>query len=313
VEVDGVKATTHQTPLDGFKFITADQFDNISDDVLDGIAEERNLTANSSNRKRIRDSLKDKYQALIVDRVHHGVIEPGARERYMTTWGGHQRGTFVGEAASLMMVFKSFPITVVSKILGRDIYGTGARTWAEGAWKGKFHLIGMVAAAGMAGYIGNALRDMTNGRTPRRLVDEGGDINWDVWIMSLQRGGGLGIYGDLLLSEYDTQYRHALSTLAGPVFGQIDPLAAMGSKAMGAATGKEGVRAESLLYDAEKFAEGNIPYSSLFYVKPVLDYFIFWNLKEMASPGVLKRTERSVKDKNHQDFWVTPSEDRFEF
>jgi hypothetical protein len=144
-------------------------------------------------------------------------------------------------------------------------------------------------------------------------VDEGGDINWDVWIMSLQRGGGLGIYGDLLLSEYDTQYRHALSTLAGPVFGQIDPLAAMGSKAMGAATGKEGVRAESLLYDAEKFAEGNIPYSSLFYVKPVLDYFIFWNLKEMASPGVLKRTERSVKDKNHQDFWVTPSEDRFEF
>jgi hypothetical protein len=45
----------------------------------------------------------------------------------------------------------------------------------------------------------------------------------------------------------------------------------------------------------------------------VLDYFIFWSLKEMASPGVLKRTERSVKDKNHQDFWVTPSEDRFEF
>jgi polyhydroxyalkanoate synthesis regulator phasin len=313
-EWDAIRSTKYamdEEPLDGFSFITTDQFDNISDDALDGIAEERGWVATGSNRKRVRDSLKDKYGAVIVDRVNHGVPEPGAKERYVTTFGGSQRGTFVGEASSLLMVFKTFPVTVASKILGRDIYGTGAKSFAEGAKQGAFRIAGLIAAAGVAGYIGNAMRDLTAGRTPKRLIEDGGKVNWDVWIASMQRGGGLGIYGDFLLSEYDRSYRTALGALAGPVGGQIDPLAALGSKAVGLATGKDGVRAESLAYDAEKFIEGNIPFSSLFYVKPVLDYFVFWNLKEMVSPGVLRRSERSVRDKSHQDFWITPSEDRF--
>ena len=312
-EWDAMRSTKYGVdgePYEGFKFITADQFDKIADNVLDEIAEERGWTATGSNRKRVRDSLKDKYGAVSVDRVMHGVPEPGAREKYLTTWGGSHRGTFNGEASSMLMVFKMFPVTVASKILGREIYGHGAKNFVEGAKLGAFRIAGLIAAAGIAGYIGNAMRDLTAGRTPKRLLEDG-KVNWDVWMAAMQRGGGLGIYGDFLFSEYDRSYRNALSTMAGPVAGQVDPLFAMASKAVGLATGKEGVKAESLAYDATKFAEGNIPFSSLFYVKPVLDYFIFWNLKEMASPGVLRRTERSVRDKSHQDFFVTPSEDRF--
>jgi hypothetical protein len=307
------KYTVDGDPYEGFKFLTVDQFKNIKDDMLDSIVAERGLTENASNRKRILQSIQDKYQSLLVDRMMHGVPEPGAKEKYFTSWGGQHRGTFAGEIASLVAIFKSFPITVANKVMGRDLYGTGAKTFLQGVNQGKWRIAQLIAMTTVLGATANAARDILNGRTPRRMVESNGDINWDVFMAAMQRGGGAGIYSDFLFSEYDSQWRHASQNLLGPVLGQVDPLFAMASKARGAAMGNEGVRAESLLYDAEKFAEGNIPFASLFYVKPVLDYFIFWNLKEMASPGVLKRTERSVKDKNHQDFWVTPSEDRFEF
>lgn len=301
-------------PLQGQKVITSDAFDRVSDSTLDALIADRGLTANPVNRKRQRELLKQKYEGLLIDSVDTGVPTPGAREKYITTFGGRaQAGTWFGELARSVMMYKSFPLTVAMKVLGREMYGGGdglkAHEWLMSK-QGKFRVAQLIAMAGIAGYAGMAAKDALRGRTPKPLFVDG-KPNMDVWYASLQQGGGLGIYGDFLFSEYDSRYRSFLGAAAGPVLGQLDPAASLITQLRGAAAGKEDVDAEKIGYNAWKLAEQNMPFASLFYVKPVLDYFIFWNVKEMLSPGVLQRQERSVRDKAHQEFFITPSEDRF--
>ena len=52
----------------------------------------------------------------------------------------------------------------------------------------------------------------------------------------------------------------------------------------------------------------NTPFINLFYIRPVLDYLILWNLQEMADPGSLYRNERRVEQSNGQGFFVRPSD-----
>lgn len=302
-------------PLEGRRVITADAFDRVSDGELDALVTDRGLTANAVNRKRQRELLKQKYEGLLLDSVDTGVPTPGAKEKYVTSFGGRaQAGTWFGELADSVMMYKSFPVTVGLKILGREMYGGGdgakAIDFLMSNHKGKFRVAQLIAMAGIAGYAGMTAKDALRGREPKPLFVNGRP-NMDVWFASLQQGGGLGIYGDFLFSEYDSRYRSFLGAAAGPVLGQLDPAASLITQLRGAATGKEDIDAEKVGYNAWKLAEQNMPFVSLFYVKPILDYFIFWNVKEMLSPGVLRRQERSVRDKSHQDFFVTSSEDRF--
>jgi hypothetical protein len=37
-----------------------------------------------------------------------------------------------------------------------------------------------------------------------------------------------------------------------------------------------------------------------------MEHFVMWQIKEALSPGVFRRTERSVENHNHQEYWVEP-------
>lgn len=297
-------------PLQGRSVITSDAFDGITDDVLDDLLTERGLKHITANRNRQRDLLKQKYEGLLLDAVDTGVPKPGAREKYITTLGGRmQAGTGWGELTKAIMMYKSWPITVAMKVLGREMFGgaENARAWDFLATKqGWFRISQLIAATGIAGYASMTAKDLFAGKEPKPLMVDG-EPNMKVWTAALAQGGGLGIYGDFLFTEYDSRYRTFSGQLLGPVVGQLDPIAALATKTRGAVTGAEDIDAEQLGYGAWKLAEQNMPFASLFYVKPVLDYFIFWNVKEMLSPGVMRRWGRSVEDKNHQEFWIDPS------
>jgi hypothetical protein len=62
------------------------------------------------------------------------------------------------------------------------------------------------------------------------------------------------------------------------------------------------------LTEAGKFFQNNTPYINLFYIRPVLDYFIFWNLQEMLAPGSLEKMEKAVEGRNHQGYFFKPSD-----
>ena len=144
-----------------------------------------------------------------------------------------------------------------------------------------------------------AIKDALKGRTPKSLVNKDGSFNWEVLVSSAQRGGGLGIYGDLLFNEYDRSYKNALTTLAGPVFGQLPEVAAIGSSA---------VRGQKFAQPLKNLMVQNTPYINLFYVRPVLDYMILWQIQEMLSPGSVRKIERKIEKENNQSFFISPSE-----
>jgi hypothetical protein len=284
------------------KIITPDQLRNVPDETIDKLLGDQKPTV--ANRLRERDRLDTQLRAYYRDRVDIAVPTPGAAEKKYATWGGMRPGTPWGEAARLIMMFKSFPITIMTRVLGREVYGSGSDTlghWLMNDHRGKFHTAQLIAMLTIAGYMSSAIRDALKGRTPRRLVEDDGTINYSTLQDAAARGGGLGIMGDYLLNDYDRGYRNALSQAAGPVLGQIDPLADAFTRA------KRG-EFDSALDKTGKLALDNTPFINLFYMRPALDYLIFWNMQEAMTPGSLKRLEHAVEQKNHQGFFLPPSE-----
>lgn len=255
-----------------------------------------------TNLQRVRTDLETRIRTFITDQVDDAVLTPGAREKIFTTWGT-QAGTAAGTFARLFMHFKSFPITVASRIIRREMVGHEAKFFGG---RGTLRMIEMIAMTTLGGYVATAIKDALKGRTPRRIMEDDGTINIDVIAQAMARGGGLGIYGDLLMSEYDQAYKNPISVTAGPAIGAA-------AEAIGLTS--QGVRS---IFDDDvnapssrnvvRLIQSNTPYANLFYIKPIIDYMILYKLDEMLNPGSLRKMERRIEERNHQRFFAPPSE-----
>lgn len=244
--------------------------------------------------------LEQKLRTYFTDRIDMAVPTPGAAETKFLTFGT-QSGTPLGEALRLLTMFKSFPTTVTRKIMGREVFGRGSRTfreWLAHDHKGKLHMAQLIAMTTIGGYMAGVLKDAAKGRTPKPLVADG-KIVWPTINEAFLRGGGAGIMGDFMFTEYDQSFNTFTGVMAGPVFGQADMLAAGVAKT---------IRGEDPTREFSKTLLNNVPFINLFYIRPILDYFIIWNLQEMVSPGYVDRMADSVESKNQQEFFVDPRE-----
>lgn len=297
-EWDIIRNTAWSTE-DGKRFLTPDNIKNTTQEDLARALAAQSKPNTTFNQVKLLNELETKLRTYLVDRVDYAVPSPGVAETRLTNLNS-RAGTPLGEAVRTIMMFKSFPITILQKTFGREIYGRGAMTmkeWLLHDHKGKFQLAQTIALATIGGYLSGVVKDALKGRTPKPLIKDGKIVTTTLNDAAL-RGGGLGIMGDLLFSEYDRQYRSFLGVAAGPVAGQLDPLADIITKMRSG----EDVSAETV-----KFAQNNTPFVNLFYIKPVLDYFVLWNLQEAMNPGSLKRAEKQVEDVNQQGFFVRPS------
>lgn len=281
--------------VEGRNYITPDSLLMASDEAVDKLLVARDIKPTANNRLRMRDQLETQLRTYFADRVDIAVPTPGNEERVYAHWNT-QAGTPLGEAVRMMMMFKAMPITVLRKVVGREVYGNGSDTvlkWLMNDRTGNFRMIQLIAMTTLGGYLSGMIKDSLKGRTPKDPTDPRTIQD------AMLRGGGLGIYGDFLFTEYDRSYRSALGTLAGPVVGQLDPIADIMTKAR---------RGENVSTETGKLVMGNTPFINLFYIRPVLDYLILWNLQEMSDPGSLYRNERRVEQQNGQGFFVHPSE-----
>lgn len=290
---------SHVVDHNGQKYLLPQEV-KIPDSTLAELVKERGLNPTPANILRERDRIDTALRTYYMDRVDHAIPTPGAAERKYTTFDT-KAGTPLGEAVRMIMLFKSFPITIMRKILGREIYGRGADTvgqWLLNDHRGKLNLATMIAMGTTIGYVSGTIKDALKGRTPKPLVDESG-IVWKNVNDAAIRGGSLGILGDVLMSEYESSYRGFLSSMAGPIMGQLDTV-------MDIKTGLQ--RGEDVRATTGKLFLDNAPMINLFYIRPVLDYLILWNLQEMMSPGSLRRMESAVERNNHQGFFMKPSQ-----
>jgi hypothetical protein len=273
---------------EGGKMLLPDQVQFLTDDEIAQLVKLDKRKPTAANIARMRDQLETGLRTYYMDRVDIAVPTPGAGERVYTGLGT-QSGTPLGEAVGMLMLFKTFPITIMRKILGRVVHGRGSPTfrhWLMNDHRGKFDLAMLMAMGTALGYVSMSLKEMVAGRTPKPLVQDG-ELQWNVINDAAIRGGSLGMLGDVMLTQYDNDYRGFLKTLSGPAFGQLDTLFDMKSRAMAG---------ESIKGPAGKLLIDNTPFINLFYLRPVLDYFVLWNLREMLSPGYLQKMDERYRD-----------------
>lgn len=281
--------------VDGRKYLTPDALLQVSDGRMFDLMGPRKMASTANNLSRMRDEVDTRMRTYFADRVDIAIPTPGNEERVYAHWNT-QAGTPLGEAVRMVMLFKAMPITVLRKVMNREVYGHGSDTflkWLQNDRTGNFRMAQLIALTTIGGYISMSIKDALRGRTPLDPSDP------KTIQAALLRGGGLGIYGDFLFNEYDRSYRSALATAAGPVVGQIDSIANIYDRV------KSG---ESAVNETGKLLLANTPFINLFYIRPVLDYLVLWNLQEMTDPGSLYRNERRVEQQNGQGFFIRPSD-----
>lgn len=244
--------------------------------------------------ERVRFEAMRRLLAAVSEEVDMAVITPGAREQ-LFTGGGLQRGTWKGELTRSVFLFKSFPISVVlrhwTRAMGMPSPGGRAA-----------YIAAFLASTTMLGALSQQLNDMASGRNPREMV---GKDAGKFWLGALLKGGGLGLYGDFLLSDHTRYGGGALASMLGPVAGLVDDVVKLAQGIpLNAVEGKP----EQTGGDLVKLGKGLIPGANLWYAKAALDHMIFNQLQEYFSPGYLRKVEQRSKKQFNQTYWWRPQD-----
>ena len=287
-----IRKTAMEKADDGREFINIAMLDQISD------ADVKKITGLDNLSKREILIEKDKFKAsvsgMLLDRSIYAVIEPDARVRATLTQG-FLGGTGMGEAIRFFGQFKAFPLSIVQKVLGREIdYFKGPN---KDLARGIVGLGSIIVTSGLLGYLSMTIKDLLKGRSPRDPTK----LN-SVMAAFLQ-GGGLGIYGDVLFQETRSG-GDIIGNIAGPVpLTAFDLVQAIkyGIRGEGGKAGRTAYRAVSQ----------SIPFMNLFYLKTAFDYLIGYQIMETMSPGILRRIERRMKKNYNQDFLLTKPSSTF--
>ncbi|QLA32622.1 hypothetical protein [Klebsiella pneumoniae] len=244
--------------------------------------------------ERVRFEAMRRLLAAVSEEVDMAVITPGAREQ-LFTGGGLQRGTWKGELTRSVFLFKSFPISVVLRNWTRAMGMPSAGGRAA-------YIAAFLASTTMLGALSQQLNDMASGRNPREMA---GKDAGKFWLGALLKGGGLGLYGDFLLSDHTRYGGGALASMLGPVAGLVDDVVKLAQGIpLNAVEGKP----EQTGGDLVKLGKGLIPGANLWYAKAALDHMIFNQLQEYFSPGYLRKVEQRSKKQFNQTYWWRPQD-----
>ncbi|HBX7984385.1 TPA: hypothetical protein MIG98_05640 [Klebsiella pneumoniae] len=244
--------------------------------------------------ERVRFEAMRRLLAAVSEEVDMAVITPGAREQLLTG-GGLQRGTWKGELTRSVFLFKSFPISVVLRHWTRAMGMPSAGGRAA-------YIAAFLASTTMLGALSQQLNDLASGRNPREMT---GKDAGKFWLGALLKGGGLGLYGDFLLSDHTRYGSGALASMLGPVAGLVDDVIKIGQGIpLNAVEGKN----EQTGGDLVKLGKGLTPGANIWYLKAALDHMIFNQMQEYFSPGYLRKMEQRSKKEFNQTYWWRPQD-----
>lgn len=280
---------------DGRKYMTPEGLATVPRAAFENYITNVGRTVSDASVANLRDDLGQALRTMTIDRMHHAVIEPGARTRAFMT-RGTQPGTVPGEALRFIGQFKSFPVAFMQMAIGREIYGKGYDTMGDYLKNGKGDMLGLASFIGMTigmGYIAMSVKDMIKGKNPRPVDD------WRTWAAAAVQGGGLGLYGDFLFGKFSRTGGTLSASMGGPVIGAADTVADLWTKI------RSGDDAAASAFQA---VLSNTPFMNLFYTRIALDYLIIYQIQEALNPGFLRRMEGRVQREHGQTYMFPPSQ-----
>lgn len=300
----------------GQELLSSQKIADVPDDVIaktvqaeiDRIRARGGDNADAQIKAAIRKKRKDtqlKWQSYFLDRAEHAVITPDSKTNSILNQG-LRPGTVEGEVARMFMQFKAFPVTILQKGMGAQMFSKGVEfddmnmraSLGQGIQHEYQGIIGLTLAMTAFGYAALAAKDTLKGKKPRDPLDP------KTVLASMTQGGSLGLIGDLMFNPVPSRAGGGLGAFAGPVAGDMGKVYDI---YQGLMAGEDKSAA------AIRQAISMVPGNNLFYVKPLLDYGFVHSMNEAISPGYLRRTERRLEREQGVEYWSKPSTDRAKF
>lgn len=259
-----------------------------------------------------RDLIQTKFRDLFAQRADYAIVVPGPRTTTMMRGAnlGAAPGSMSSEIARQFYQFKGFPMAIMEKVWGRELYGYGNTGVARNVTKtGMGQLASFMLYSTFLGFTAMYLKAYFSGRRLER--PETPKDAASLFLASFVQGGGAGIYGDFLFGQARDRYGHsALSSFMGPTAGLAEDLFSSMKGNVQSAFDALFDKAKDGDFNAGRTlmaVKNNAPFINLFYTRMAMDYLLFYRIQEELNPGGLKRMEDNYKKNLNQTFALPPS------
>lgn len=297
-EWDLLRKVPNDRVIEGNKYLTPKAADSVDEAQVKAILTNRGLIGTDTKPEfvdkavqRFKWDLADKYNTYLSDAARRSTITPGANEQALFM-GSSTPGTRYWVAGRLLGQFKMWPVAMVHQVLMRDM----ALSLSKGQLASNFAWIFSLATAG--GILRMMLNDATAGRPQRNYM------NPNNLIPALAKGGGFGMYGDMLFGETARASNFSFASPAGPIGQDAEDLTKSFIRFRDDLTSPNGETQDKavqhLWASALRGGIEHTPGANLVYLKGALDYMAFYHMYEAASPGWWERTNRRLQ-RNQQN------------
>lgn len=236
-----------------------------------------------------------KIQRMILTERDQAVLVPDARTRALMNQG-LQRGTWRGEILRSLVQFKTFPMTMLTRVMFRE--------FNRPTWPGKLgHTVFNVAILLPFGALALQAKEIAKGREPREMNSK------EFLGAAMMQSGGAGILGDFLFSDQNRFGGSLASTLSGPSLGTTEQFSRLTIGNI-----QEAIAGEDMHIGAEAvdFVKSNmVPGSSLWYARLAFDRVLWDQLSRAVDPRFdkrVRRMERKARRDYGQEYWWRPGE-----
>lgn len=302
---------------DGNMFITPDKVRYLTDDILDAYISKKYKNRSKTDRLRlkVKDDLETSLRSYFVDRADYASPTPGAKEKAIM-YRGMRPGSVWGEVARFFWQYKSFALTAISKVWGRETYGRYSNLSAVGRMAG---MLGITTATGI---VAMSAKEIVRGQVPRAFTlandiangDFNGELLFNVVSGGLFQGGGVGIYGDLLqTAKTSTRYGQSMvESMLGPTGALVGDVGRMVgimpfSVEEFSAIGSD-KSSDKFLQATVRLGKSIAPLGNYPGMRNVYDNFIWYKISESINPGYIRRLKRAYK-KHDVEYYFGPLAD----
>lgn len=242
--------------------------------------------------------LGERYLQMILRETRYAVPEGTVASRTIFTGAG-KPGTLIGEMSRSAGQFKGFGVAVLMLHAARIAREVGAGNARDALGHGA----ALIITSTFLGAIAMALKDIRDGRDPRKWLDEKTWADWRHWGAAFMQAGGLGIYGDLLFSETNRFGGGLESTVAGPLVGRAADVLGVTAEIK---AGLEGKKTNFGRYGVNQLRR-NVPFAnhwalSLMYQRAVMDKLQMMADREAAAAFARANAKRR-REYGQEYFW----------
>lgn len=233
-----------------------------------------------------------KFSDWFTDMSLVALNEPTLLTRTITTGaivGDARPGTLNRLIFSNVFFAKSFPITVMINHLLPSM-----REAAQGRGG---RLAALAVGSAVFGAAALQARQIISGKDPQDASDPG------FWVASMLQGGGLGLFGDFIFTDYNRFGTSIGGTLAGPVVGSLEEVHKAFTKDANLGD------TNKMLADLWDTASREIPVIRLWYTRLLVERYFLDQVEKAVDPSYdkrMRRIEKRMRDQKGQEFWWTP-------